>query len=170
MSTEIRSESPQEGKPMSMLKRVTKPLLLSMAVLLVALGVGCKSGQDRILGGGGSAALAPRVIAVTPLNNATGVPINNPVISATFSEPMAPIVGGATFTVIASAPAASPTGTVTLDATNRIATFTLTPGTTLAPLNLYTATVTGAKSLTTGLAMVGPYAWSFTTGDRKSVV
>ncbi|EQD56407.1 hypothetical protein B1A_11554, partial [mine drainage metagenome] len=58
----------------------------------------------------------------------------------------------------------SPTGTVTLDASNTVATFTLTPGTTLQPLTLYTATVTGATSLSTGLPLASPYVWTFTTG------
>ena len=136
--------------------------------LLVALVAGCGGGggQGRapILGTGGTAVLAPTVTAVAPVNNATGVTVNNTIINAAFSEPMAPITGGASFTVTCTAPCANPTGTVALDATNRIATFTLTPGSALAPLTLYTATVTGAKSLATGLALVSPYVWTFTTG------
>jgi len=139
-------------------------LLYSTAFLLVALAAGCTGGRDPILGGGGNVGRAPTVTAVAPINNATAVPINNTIITAAFSETMAPITGGATFTVTCAAPAVSPTGTVTLDATKRIATFTLTPATTLVPLTVYTATVTGAKSLTTGLAMTSPYVWHFTTG------
>ncbi len=147
---------------MNILKSATKPLM-SMALLVVALAMGCKGGRDPILGGGGIAALPPTVTAVTPLNNATSVPLSNPSITATFSEPMAPLTGGATFTVVSSGSGASPTGTVALDATNRIATFTITSGA-LAPLNPYTATVTGARSLATGLALASPYVWRFTTG------
>ena len=148
---------------MNLLKSFTKPLMLSMALLLVALAVGCKGGRDPILGGGGIAALPPTVTAVTPLDNATSVPLSNPSITATFSEPMAPITGGATFTVVSAGTGASPTGTVALDATNRIATFTITSGA-LTPLNPYIATVTGAKSSATGLALASPYVWRFTTG------
>jgi hypothetical protein len=137
-----------------------------MALLLSALAAGCGGGggRDPILGIGGIAVLAPTVTAVAPVNNATGVPINNTIITAAFSEPMAPITGGATFTVTCAAPCVNPTGTVALDATNRIATFTLTPASTLAPATLYTATVTGATSLATGLALASPYVWHFTTG------
>ena len=146
----------------------SRHLLWSMVLLLIALTAGCGGGggQGRapILGTGGTVALAPTVTAVAPVNNATGVTINNTIINAAFSEPMAPITGGASFTVTCSAPCTNPTGTVALDATNRIATFTLTPGSTLAPLTLYTATVTGAKSLATGLALASPYVWTFTTG------
>lgn len=146
----------------------SRHLLRFMVLLLIALTTGCGGGggQGRapILGTGGTVALAPTVTAVAPVNNATGVTINNTIINAAFSEPMAPITGGASFTVTCSAPCTNPTGTVALDATNRIATFTLTPGSTLAPLTLYTATVTGAKSIATGLALVSPYVWHFTTG------
>lgn len=141
------------------------PLMWLMALLLVALAAGCgggDEGRDPILGTGTIVALAPTVTAVAPVNNATGVPINNTIITAAFSEPMAPITGGATFTVTCTAPCGSPTGTAVLDATNRIATFTT--ATPLEPLTLYTATVTGAKSLATGLALAGPYVWQFTTG------
>jgi hypothetical protein len=75
---------------------------------------------------------------------------------------MAPLTGGASFTLTAPAPAGNPAGTVTLEPGNRIATFTLAGP--LAPLTLYTATLTGAQSLGTGLALAQPYQWHFTTG------
>ncbi|MHB9020827.1 MAG: ice-binding family protein [Halothiobacillus sp.] len=90
------------------------------------------------------------------------MPINNTLITAAFSEPMAAITGGASFTVACAAPCIGPVGTVALDGTNRIATFsTQNP---LAPQTVYTATVTGAKSLSSGLALATPYIWQFTTG------
>ncbi|MBI3525760.1 MAG: DUF3494 domain-containing protein [Betaproteobacteria bacterium] len=148
---------------------VTKPLLWFAALLLTAAAAGCgggDGGRDPILGAGGIAAapLPPTVTAVAPVNNAAGVPINNTIITAAFSEPMAPLTGAASFTVTCTAPCVNPTGTVALDATSKIATFTLTPATALTPLTLYTATVTGAKSLATGLALASPYVWRFTTG------
>jgi hypothetical protein len=138
-----------------------------MAVLLSALAVGCGGGgdgRDPVLGIGGIAVLRPTVTAAAPVNNTFGVPVNNTIITAAFSEPMNPITGTATFTVTCAAPCVNPTGTVALDATRRIATFTLTPATALAPLTLYTATVTGATSIATGLALASPYVWQFTTG------
>lgn len=143
-------------------------LFLTVAFALVALAAGC-GGRDPILGGGGDVSLAPTVTAVTPLDNAIAVPILNPVITAAFSQPMAPITGAATFTVT-RATGANPTGAVTLDVANTTATFTLTSGTTLAPLTVYTATVTGAKSLTTGLPMAAPFVWHFTTGGVTDTI
>lgn len=135
------------------------------AVLLGALAAGCGGGgRDPILGIGATALPPPTVTAVTPLNNATAVAFNNTVINATFSEPVAPLAGGASFTVSCAAPCTGPAGTVSLDATSRIATFALASGTSLAPLTLYTATITGATSLATGLALASPYVWQFTTG------
>ena len=153
---------------MKKITNYTRAILWSVPLLLLAFSAGCR-GQGEgsrapILGGGGLATLAPYVTAVAPANNATSVPMNTNIITATFNEPMAAISGGASFTVTVAAPGISPTGTVTLDATKRIASFTLTPATSLAPSTLYTGTVTGAKSLATGIAMAGPYVWRFTTG------
>lgn len=151
------------------LKNHSRSLPWALALLLTALVTACgggggDGGRDPILGGPGSAVLRPTVTAVAPINNATGVPINNTIINAAFSEPMAPITGAASFTVICAAPCVNPTGTVALDATNRIATFSLAPGSSLTPLTLYTATVTGATSIATGLSLASPYVWRFTTG------
>lgn len=147
---------------------VTRPLKWLMALLLVAVAAGCGGGgggRDPILGAGGIASAGPTVTAVAPVNGTAGVAVNNTLITANFSEPMAPLTGGASFTVACTtAPCVSPTGTVTLDATNRIATYTLTSGTSLTPLTDYTATVTGAKSIATGLALASPYVWHFKTG------
>ena len=145
----------------------TKPgtiVVVSLAMALAALAMGCKGGgtgsRDPILGGNGSAALAPLVIAVTPANNAVSVPTST-LVTATFNEPMAPISGGATFTVTCAAPGVDPAGTVTLNAAGTIATFA--PSAALAPLTVYTATVTGAAALSTGLVLASPYRWQFTT-------
>ena len=153
---------------MNKFESVTRPLKWLMALLLVAVAAGCGGGgggRSPILGVGGIVAVAPTVTAVAPVNNASGVSINNTIITANFSEPMAALTGGASFTVTCTtAPCVNPTGTVALDASNRIATYTLTPGSTLTPLSNYTATVTGAKSIATGLALATPYVWHFTTG------
>jgi hypothetical protein len=133
---------------------------------LAALTVGCggKVGRDGILGTSGIAALAPSVVATTPVSEATGVRIVNPIITATFNESMSAIAGAASFPVTCAAPCVSPTGAVTLDATSKIATFTLTPTSALAPLTLYTATISGATSRAAQVALATPYVWHFTTG------
>jgi len=133
--------------------------MCSVAVILVAATIGC--GGNNSGNGDLNAILRPWVTVVAPVNNATGVSITNPVITATFSEQMAPIDGSTTFT-LSSALNASVAGTVTLDSTKRVATFT--PTNILVPSILYTATVNGFTSNTTGRAIENAYVWSFTTG------
>jgi len=133
-------------------------------LLLGALGCG---GRGPVLGGGATfippvPPTAPTVTAVAPINNATAVSVNLTVVTANFSEAMAPITGLATFTVTAPGPAVTPVGVVTLDTTKRIASFTFTGP--LTASTVYTGTVTGATSLATGLALAAPYVWHFTTG------
>ncbi len=105
--------------------------------------------------------LAPTVTAVTPIDNAAGVPVNAS-LAVTFSEPIAPLNGTASFTVACAAPCTSPAGTVTLDASGSNATFT--PAAALAPLTEYTATITGAVSPASNLVLASPYVWQFKTG------
>ncbi len=112
----------------------------------------------------GAASTAVTVTAVAPGANSTGVSINNTIISADFNETIAPITN-ANFTLTCAAPCVSPTGSVTRDPTNRVATFTLTPGTQLEPMRLYTASVNGVSSLVTGASLASPFVWTFTTGS-----
>lgn len=133
--------------------------MCSVATMLVAATIGC--GGTNSGNGDLNATLRPWVTVVAPANNAIDVPIANPVITATFSEQMAPINGSATFT-LSSALSASVSGTVALDSTKRVATFT--PANILVPSTLYTATLNGITSNTTGRAIQYAYVWSFTTG------
>jgi hypothetical protein len=151
---------------MNKLQRYSRSLAWTTALLLSTLVAGCGGGGGRspILGTGGSPALAPTVTSVVPAPNATGVAINGTLITATFSEPVNPITGTASFTVTCAAPCVNPAGTVSLNAAKTTATFTLAPGTSLFPNTLYTGTVTGATSIATGLAMTAPFVWHFTTG------
>jgi hypothetical protein len=146
---------------MNIIERRPRYQRLIMAVALCVLAAGC--GQDQIFGNVGTAALVPSVIAETPANGAAGVLVTTASISATLNEAVSPITGAASFTLTCAAPCANATGTVSLDATNTIATFTLTAGTLLAPSASYTATIGGATSLASGLAMAAPFSWKFTT-------
>src|ERR1700691_1129178 len=146
---------------MNIIERRPRYQRLIMAATLCVLAAGC--GQDQIFGSPGTAGLIPSVIAETPVNGAANVLLTTTSISATLNEPVSPITGAATFTLTCAAPCVNPTGAVSLDATNTIATFTLTAGTTLAPGTVYTATIGGAKSLARGLAMAAPFVWTFTT-------
>ncbi len=137
----------------------------SIALVLGALaGCGGDGGRDPVLGVGDNVVIPPTVTAVAPLSGATNVPINTAAVTATLREPVAPFTGSSTFTLTCAAPCVNPSGAVTLDSTATIARFTLTAGTTLAPLTVYTATVAGARSVATGLVMSTPFQWSFTTG------
>ena len=152
---------------MNKIQRYSRSLAWTAALLLSTLVAGCGGGgggRSPILGTGGGPALAPTVTSVVPAPNATGVAINGTLISATFSEPVNPIIGTASFTVTCAAPCVNPAGTVSLNAAKTTATFTLAPGTSLFPNTLYTGTVTGASSIATGLAMTAPFVWHFTTG------
>ena len=136
-----------------------------MALTLGALAAGCN--KDAIFGSNGTAALVPAVTAVTPLSGATGV-LTNSLVTATLNEPVAPMTGTASMTVTCAAPCVNATGTVTLDGTHTVATFTLTPGTALATATLYTGKITGATALSDGIAMAHPYTWQFTTVGTPS--
>jgi len=137
-----------------------------VVAMLAVLAAGC--GQDRIFGASGIAALAPAVIAETPPSGATGVLTGTAFITATLNEPVAPIAGAASMTLTCSAPCVNATGAVTLDATHTIATFTLTPGMALAVSTVYTGTITGVTSLSSGVAMAAPFTWQFTTVGAPS--
>src|SRR5580704_7388066 len=123
------------GKQMKKITQHSGILACCIALLSSALLAGC--GRDAVLGTGGIAVLAPTVTAVAPLNNAVGVPVSNTIITAAFSEPMAAITGSASFTVSCAAPCTNPAGTVALDGSNQLATYTLATGTSLEPLTLY---------------------------------
>ena len=100
--------------------------------------------------------VAPIVIAITPPLNALGVCANS-FISATFSEAMKSSSINATTFLVSN----GVTGTVSLDATGTIATFT--PAASL-PLNtVLTGTITTGAQDVSGNALASNYVWSFNT-------
>ena len=105
----------------------------------------------------------PRVTAVVPLNNATGVPINTKIITAAFSEAMDPAtLTTASFTL--ACPSTLVTGAVTYLAAGNVATLTL-PATPNLPVNtLCTATITTAATDLAGNALASNVVWTFRTG------
>jgi hypothetical protein len=133
-------------------------------IIVAALGVlATACNRDQIFGNPTIAGKVPAVIAETPANGAVNVLTGTPSVSATLNEAVSPIAGAASFKLTCAAPCVNATGVVSLDATNTIATFTLTPGTTLAPATLYTGTIAGVTSLSGGVPMAAPFTWQFTT-------
>ncbi|MFM9880670.1 MAG: ice-binding family protein [Burkholderiaceae bacterium] len=146
-------------------------LAVTLASALAACGGSGGGGRDPILGFDSTpvAAAPPTVTAVAPANRSTGVALNTTLLTAEFSEPVAPIAGSSSFVLSCAAPCVAPAGNVTLNAANRLATLTLTPGSTLTALTSYTATIAGARSLATNLSMVSPFVWTFSTGAVADV-
>jgi hypothetical protein len=107
----------------------------------------------------GDAEAVPSILASTPLEGATGVPVNAS-ISATFNEPMAPdTLTSSTFT-LTTADAGIIAGTVAY-ATSKAVFWPTSP---LASNTSFTATITsGAKSVA-GVPLAANESWTFTTG------
>ena len=104
-------------------------------------------------------AAPPTVIATSPVDSATNVPVNFK-LTATFSKAMDPLtISGTTFTLRQGA--TNVVGVVILDVLTNTAAFT--PAAPLLASTVYTATIsTGAKDLG-GTALAANYSWSFTT-------
>lgn len=130
--------------------------LLGTSLLLLSLASSC--GPTGTSADGGVSTI-PTVVSVTPVKDATGIPLNGSA-SATFSEDMdSASLTPTTFTLAAGATAVP--GTVIY--ADSKATFW--PAANLASNTKFTATVTpGAKSAP-GVGLAANYAWSFTTGD-----
>lgn len=152
---------------MNSLKMLFKPLSGFVALSLAAFVVSTSA----------ASAADPTVVSSNPSNSATNVPTSNnnsinvvtgTVVTATFSQAMDP-------TTINSSPFAPQSaftlkdvagnnvpGTVTMNATNTVASFT--PSASALSLNTaYTATVSTAVRDAGGTAMAHPIAWNFVT-------
>jgi hypothetical protein len=102
-------------------------------------------------------ATPPVVTTVTPSQGATGVAASV-APTATFNQAVVPST--VSFTLKDSG-GNSVAGSVSFNGANTVATFT--PTSSLAASTAYTATVSGAQN-SSGIAMSGPFTWSFTTG------
>ena len=100
----------------------------------------------------------PTVSSTIPANTTTNVAISGN-LAATFSEAMDPLtISTATFSLKQGAVAV--TGTVSYVGV----TATFNPTSDLAPLTVYTATITNLVKDLAGNALVTTYSWNFTTG------
>ena len=103
----------------------------------------------------------PTVIASTPSQGAVGVS-TTPTITVTFSEAVDATTVNGTNIVLRTAGGVAVAGTVSFNATTRVATFAPT-----APLTqgvTYSLTVNGVKDVA-GNAMPGPFVLTFSVGD-----
>jgi len=140
-----------------------KAWLLAVTATWVVLG--CGGSQSPILGLGGGIGSAPQVSATAPAaqNPAiTGVAINTPVTAA-FTKAMNPAtINTSTFTL--ACPTGSPVaGSVSYDASSRVA--TLVPSAALPLSTLCVATITTGVQDTIGLPIQTAFVWSFSTGS-----
>ena len=107
----------------------------------------------------------PTIIAMQPLDNATGIELDT-TVTATFSQPMdAASIDTTTFGLKQGA--TSVPGSVTLDAVTNMASFA--PDAALIPGLVYTATVTTGAKGSSGLSLAADDSWSFTTKDETAV-
>ncbi|MBB6147306.1 hypothetical protein HNQ77_005302 [Silvibacterium bohemicum] len=109
----------------------------------------------------GSASAPPAVTFTTPVNGATGVPIND-TVTATFNVAMNPATISATTFTLTGPGGAPVAGTVTYVPAGSVATFT--PTANLALNTVYTATITTGADDLAGAALAANYVWTFTTG------
>ena len=106
----------------------------------------------------------PAVSFTTPANGALLV-ANNSLITATFSEAMAPAtLTASSFTVTNTTLGTAVVGTVAYSAAARTATFSPAAPGTLANGSLFTATITTAATDLAGNGLAANSAWTFTTG------
>src|SRR5437667_2872208 len=102
----------------------------------------------------------PIVSATVPANGATAVAINQ-TINATYSEASDPLTINTVSVAVTGPEQTAAVGAVGYDVSSKIA--TLTPASNLAPIAVYTATITiGARDLA-GNALAANFVWSFTT-------
>ena len=106
-------------------------------------------------------AVQPTIIAMRPLDQATGVELNT-TVTATFSQAMDAASIDTTTFVLKQGSTNIP-GSVTLDAAANIASFA--PDAALMPGLVYTATVTAGAKGSSGLSLAADNSWSFTTKD-----
>lgn len=140
------------------MRKVSARGIWILALLMAALSAGC--GVEQAPG-----FAPPAVVAVSPVNGATHVPITQ-VIAATFNEPMNPAtIDTSTFTLTGPGGVAV-TGVVAYSGT----TATFTPAAPLAPVATYTATITLGALDPNGRKLAANYVWTFTTSTIPLVV
>jgi hypothetical protein len=128
------------------------------AFLLLSFATACGNAGD------GAPAIGPTVLSISPLTDATDVPLNSGV-SATFSEAMDPAsLTASTFTLTSGPMDAAVQGTVTYVGM----TATFQPAVPLDGDGSYTATITTGCRSASGDSVKTRRDWRFHTGGRNS--
>src|SRR5271166_6453297 len=112
-----------------------------------------------------AATTVPAITSETPVSGATGVATNSS-MTATFNEAMQASTITTTNFVLKSSGGGTVTAAVSYNSTTYTATLTLSA--LLANSTTYTATINNVLS-SSGVAMTGPFNWSFTTGPAPAV-
>jgi len=130
----------------------TKKLLLTFAILFIALISGCAKDDFEEIDG-----VCPIVEITSPINGATNVPLDQ-LITVSFNEEMNPeTINQSSFTLNGTSQVA---GAVTYS--GKTATFT--PSALLSPNTTYTARITRTVKDLTGNALQTETIWTFSTG------
>jgi hypothetical protein len=127
-----------------------------VAMLLIVFNTSCKKDDDT--------SISPKVTSTNPLNEASGIAIDN-TISATFSMGMDPsTITNANFTLHDG------TGAVAGTVEYADSTAIFTPTANLVTNTIYTVTITtGAKDIA-GNSLTKNYIWNFTTNANSDLV
>ena len=142
------------------MRNFTISQLIRLMMLMAMLGAGCERSSSDFMPLGGESLLgsenaAPRVVATSPVDGDSGVPVDT-LISVTFSEAM--YTSGITSYTFILAEGLSVDVTTTDERT-----FTLSPSARLAYETTYTLSVPGQVQDASGKEMGEDYTWSFTT-------
>ena len=104
----------------------------------------------------------PSVTSETPASGATNVDVST-APTATFNGAVQP----STITFTLKSSSGTVAGSSSYNSTTNVTTFT--PTSALANNTTYTATVSGAQSMS-GVSMTAPFSWSFTTAAASSTI
>ena len=105
------------------------------------------------------------MLAVSPVANATAVPINSITLTAAFNKAMNPATLTATsFTLACPGYVPATTPVATYLAVGNLATLTLPSSPSLPASSVCTATITTAATDASGNALPSKFVWTFTTG------
>jgi hypothetical protein len=109
----------------------------------------------------------PTVTSTIPLNNATGVPLNQ-IVGATFSTAMNPATINSTTFNLTGPGTTVVSGLVAYAAVGN--TLTFLPTANLTPGTLYTATIANKVQNLAGTSLANNYVWTFTTGTNTASI